>query len=33
MAALDVTAALAAILLLMPMRQRMAEANTKAATA
>ena len=33
MAALDVTAALAAIFLLMPMRRRMAEADTKAAAA
>jgi MFS transporter, OFA family, oxalate/formate antiporter len=33
MAALDVTAALAAILLLMPMRRRMAEADSKAAAA
>ena len=33
MAALDVTAALAAIFLLMPMRRRLAEADTKAAAA
>jgi OFA family oxalate/formate antiporter-like MFS transporter len=33
MAALDLTAAFAAIFLLMPMRRKMAEADTKAAAA